>query len=202
MDITIKNLRKSYNDKLILEIPEMHFEKQKIIGIYGENGVGKSTLLRILAGAESYEGQILMDGELADYSKDYRIGLIQQKPYLFKRSVYENLEYPLKIRKVPKSERHEKVLSFLTAFQLLELSHQRADTLSGGESQKVALARMLLTKPRLLLLDETMAHLHEETMLFMEAQLNQYYEQEKCTILLVTHNQAQAKRFCHTGITI
>ncbi len=197
MEIVIQNLVKRYDQKLIFNISNLHFKKGKIIGLLGDNGSGKSTLLKMISGMDKeYEGKILYDGYSLKHHMTHRIGMVSQKPYLFKRSVYENIEYPLKIRKVEKGKRKEVVDGFLRDMNLESIQDQRADTLSGGEAQKVALARALSAKPKLLLLDETTANIHEEAICTIEHQLKSYHEQMACTIIFVTHNLLQAERFC------
>ncbi|MDF2614385.1 MAG: pstB1 [Clostridia bacterium] len=203
MEVRIQKLLKKYNQKTILDILDMHFKEGTIIGLLGDNGAGKSTLLKIISGIEKdYEGQILYNGyPLKDCHKQ-RIGMVSQKPYLFKRSVFENIEYPLKIRKIEKKKRKEIVDGYLREMNLEAIKGQRADTLSGGEAQKVALARALAAAPKLLLLDETTANIHEEAACAIETQLKSYHEQMGCTIIFVTHNLTQAERFCDECVWI
>lgn len=206
MEITIQNLLKKYRQKPVLDIPALHFKKGKIIGLLGDNGTGKSTLLKIISGIDfEYEGEVYYDGSPLKHMGSQirqRIGMVNQQPYLFRRSVYENVEYPLKIRKMLKGERKKIVDQFLADMNLETIKHQRADTLSGGEIQKVALARALAAEPKLLLLDETTANIHEEAVLTIEKQLIEYHKRTNCTIVFVTHNLMQAERFCEECICL
>ncbi|WP_070000579.1 ATP-binding cassette domain-containing protein [Cellulosilyticum sp. I15G10I2] len=197
MEIVIKHLLKKYNQKTVLDIPHLHVRKGQITGLLGDNGCGKSTLLKIIGGLDfDYEGEVLYDS--LHFKKENRqiIGMVSQNPYLFKRSVYENIEYPLKVRGIEKDKRKEIVNQFLQNMYIEGISSQRADTLSGGEAQKVALARVLAAAPKILLLDETTSNIHEEAVLIIEKELKAYHQSTGCTIIFVTHNQAQAKRFC------
>lgn len=201
MEILVKNLLKKYDQKTVLDISHLHFKKGTIIGLLGDNGAGKSTLLKIISGIDkTYEGEILYDGKPLKPYHTKEIGMVSQSPYLFKRSVYENIEYPLKIRKIAKNVRQQKVEKLISTMNLEAIRDQRADTLSGGEAQKVALARVLAASPRLLLLDETTANIHEEAVHTIEEQLRAYHQETLCTMIFVTHNLRQAERFCETCI--
>ncbi len=203
MEITVKNLLKKYNDKTVLKILDLHFTKGQITGLLGDNGSGKSTLLHIISGLDlDYEGEVLYEGACFKEENRQLIGMVSQKPYLFKRSVYDNIEYPLKVRGVPKQIRQEKVHKLMKNMNIEAISRQRAETLSGGEAQKVALARALAARPALLLLDETTSNIHEDAVLTIEEQLKVYHQETNCTIIFVTHNRMQAERFCDQCICL
>ena len=198
MEVRIHHLVKIIDKKQILNIPFLHFPEKRIIGLLGDNGSGKTTLLNIISGMDrQYEGQILYDSTPLNKKKSTQMGMVNQRPYLFRRSVFENIEYPLKIRKIDQHTRREWVEKLLQEMNLEAIRSQRADTLSGGELQKVALARALAAQPRLLLLDETTANIHKDATIAIERQLQKYHRQTHCTIIFVTHNIAQAERFCH-----
>lgn len=203
MKIDITGLRKYYSDKKILDIDELQIEKGKITGLIGPNGSGKTTLLRILAGLdEDFTGVIRYNGEIINNNIYKKMTLVTQKPYLFRRKVYENIEYPLKIRRVNRKIREQKVKEILERFEIEDLRDKRGHLLSGGESQKVSLARALVFEPELLLLDEPTSNIDPESIKIMEREILRFNRENKGTVLIVTHNIDQAERLCHRIIQL
>jgi tungstate transport system ATP-binding protein len=203
MNISIKNITKEYDNKLILNIDNYNIKKGKIIGIVGANGAGKSTLVKILGGLEKASGgRLLYDGE-QDFNKIYKeITVVFQHPYLLTTSVYNNIAYPLKLRKFKKQEIKNEVNKLMEDVEIKDLEKQRANTLSGGERQKVALARALAFNPSLLLLDEPTANIDPNSMVIMENMIKKINKTKGTTIIIVTHNLAQAKRICDKVIVM
>lgn len=190
MEIEICNLKKSYGKHMVLDIDSLKLHKQSITAIVGANGAGKSTLFSIIAGLmEADEGCVLYD-QSADvpYSK---LTLVFQEPYLLHTSVKENIAYPLKIRGYDKAFIQQRVEELARELGISRLLTKKADQLSLGEIQKVALARALSFHPDLLLLDEPSANLDPHTTLEIETMLS---KMKDTTILMITHNLAQAKR--------
>jgi ABC-type sugar transport systems, ATPase components len=197
MRIDIKKLRKNFADKQIFSIDAFSFESGLIHGIIGANGTGKTTLLRILSGVEPhYQGDVFYDEKRLEIALQKNITFLSQSPYMMNRTVLENIAYPLKIRKIPKSVISDKAEEAMKLMKVKDLSHRNATSLSTGETQKVALARALIIEPKLLLLDEPTANIDPESMLIIEEVLQKYNELTECTIISVTHNVEQAKRFC------
>lgn len=203
MNISIKNITKEYDDKLILNIDNLIIKKSKIIGIVGSNGAGKSTLVNIIGGLEKASGgRLLYDGE-QDLNKIYKeITVVFQHPYLLMTSVYNNIAYPLKLRKFKKHKIKNEVIMLLEDMEIRDLEKQRANTLSGGERQKVALARALAFNPSLLLLDEPTANIDPNSMVIMENMIKKINKTKGTTIIIVTHNLAQARRICDKVIVM
>lgn len=203
MELRIENLKKSYGDKEVLNIDEMTIEKNIITSIIGPNGSGKTTLLNIIAGLDrEYEGRVLYDGEGIDRDIVENMTIVFQKPYLFKRTVYENIEYPLKIRNVKKEKRRIRVLEVIKRLEIEDLIDKRADRLSGGESQKLALARALVFEPRLLMLDEPTSNIDPESIKLMEREILRFNEELGSTVLIVTHNMDQSLRLADETIEL
>ena len=197
MEVSIKNLKKLYSDKLVLDIDNLTMEKGKITGIIGPNGSGKSTLLNIVAGLDrEFSGIVKYDQKSINKEIYKEMTLVTQKPYLFRREVYENIEYPLRIRGVKKGEIKRRVKDIIERFEIEELKDKKAHLLSGGESQKVSLARALVFEPRLLLLDEPTSNIDPESIKIMEREILKYNRETKGTVLIVTHNIEQSKRLC------
>lgn len=197
MNVNIMELKKYYKDKLVLDIEKLNIKNGRITGIIGPNGSGKTTLLNIIAGLdEDFYGEINFDGRLLDNEIGKKMTLVFQKPYLFKRTVYDNIAYPLKIRKLDKVTVNQKVNTMMNKLDIGTLKNQKAHTLSGGESQKVSLARALVFEPDLLLLDEPTSNIDADSVKVMERELIKYNEEKNATIIIVTHNMEQAKRLC------
>lgn len=162
--LEVQGLRKAYGDRLLFEIEQLALERGKSYVVTGSNGVGKTTLLRILAGLEN--------AELASYVFDGRkiampeivtlapvVVYMHQHPYLFHSSVAANIAYGLKGRGLSKAEIVRRVEAEMAWAGLEEVAKVPPSRLSGGEKQRVALARARVLKPRLLLLDEPTANL-------------------------------------------
>lgn len=193
MGISIQNLKKIYDGRTVVDIEDLHIEKGKIYGIVGPNGAGKSTLLKLVSGLEDpCSGKVKVeDGEIT-YSN--------QKPYMYKASVLKNICMPLKFRKTPKNVMLKKAEKIIHEFNLKELIHADATKLSGGEMQKVALARALIFKPEFILLDEPTANIDPEYMEFIENSIIERNKELKTTFIIITHNINQAYRLCHKVI--
>ena len=203
MVLYIDNLTKKYGKKTVLDIKSLTIEKEKITGITGPNGCGKSTLLNIISGMDdefsgdiSYNGQALSRGEVENMT------YVFQKPYLFKRSVLENIAYPLKLRGLSHEQRDKRAMEMMVRFEIEDLKDERADLLSGGESQKVALARALVFEPKLLLLDEPTSSIDPDSIEVMEREILDFNKKTQATIVIVTHNMDQASRLCHNILSL
>lgn len=182
--IEIKNLKKYYKDRLILEITNLNFSKGKIYSILGRNGAGKSTLLKILGGILSYD-----QGNLR-YDRDNVI-LSTQEPLFFKGNVIYNLTEPFKLRNL-KIEL-DKVTIFLKEFQIEKLKESSVDNLSGGEKAKIQFIRIILYNKKILLLDEPTASMNKKSTYVVESILSELRDMG-CLIIIVTHDYEQAVR--------
>lgn len=182
--IEIKNLKKYYKDRLILEITNLNFSKGKIYSILGRNGAGKSTLLKILGGILSYD-----EGNLR-YDRDNVI-LSTQEPLFFKGNVIYNLTEPFKLRNL-KIEL-DKVTIFLKEFQIEKLKESSVDNLSGGEKAKIQFIRTILYNKKILLLDEPTASMDKKSTYIVERILSEL-RNTGCLVIIVTHDYEQAVR--------
>jgi len=197
MELQIKGLKQYYDDQLVLDIEDFHITQKTFLGIIGPNGAGKSTLAKIVANIEEAStGEVLYNGSsfTPELLKD--MTLVFQKPYLLRTTVYHNIAYPLQLRKVANDEIHRRVMTMMEEMEIVHLKDQKAWTLSGGEAQKVALARGLIFKPSLLILDEFTANIDPASMVMLEKILQKYYNKYFPSIIMVTHNLQQAKRLC------
>lgn len=202
MNIETSNIVKTYAQKNVLNLTgdyrQLLFESKKIHGIIGPNGSGKTTLMKIMAGLIApTAGNVLYDGQPLCQERRSEMTYSTHTPTLFSRSVYENIAYPLKIRKRDKDEIHQTVSHLLEEFELTEIQNQNARYLSGGESQKTALARALSFSPRLLFLDEPTANIDPKSIQIIEAALKKRNLENGLTIVIITHNLSQAFRICN-----
>ncbi len=197
MKLQIKNVKKTYGDQCVLHIDDLIIEKGSFLGIIGSNGAGKSTLIKIIAGLiDPSEGYIDYDDERALAKTQQSMTLVFQKPYLLRTTVFNNIAYPLTIRKIKKEEIVDRVNDVMKSLDIEYLKDQKAWTLSGGEAQKVALARAIVSKPSLLLLDEPTANIDPSSVLVMEENIKKFHKENNSTVVIITHNLQQSKRLC------
>lgn len=201
MNIVIKNLKKYYKDKLILDIPYLKIKKNEITGIVGENGCGKSTLLNIISGIDqNFSGKIYYNDKELNNEISKKITLVFQKPRLLNSVVYKNLSYPLSLRKIKKEDKKNEIEKMLKLLEIENLKDKKATKLSGGEQQKVALARALIFKPKLLMLDEATSNIDCDYKKTIEKIIVNYNTNENNTIILVSHDKEQIKSLCDNVI--
>ena len=162
--LEVRGLRKAYGERLLFEVPELVLERGRSYLLTGSNGVGKTTLLRILAGLEVADiRNYIFDGAKVTSQDISRLApaivYVHQHAYLFHSSVADNIAYGLKGRGLSKQEIAERVATEMAWAGLEEVAKVPPSRLSGGEKQRVALARARVLKPKLLLLDEPTANL-------------------------------------------
>ncbi|MGB3368872.1 MAG: ABC transporter ATP-binding protein [Acidaminobacteraceae bacterium] len=190
MYIELSNINKTY-ERNILNSVSYKFESGKCYGILGENGAGKSTLLKIIAGLETKcSGYINYDG----FDKNNELTYVGPSSYVMKKTVYDNIAYPLKIRGEDKTKISEGVSELLIRFGLGKFKETKARKLSSGESQKMLLARAMVFRPKVLLLDEPTSNIDKNFIKTIESVIKSIdYE---CIIILVTHNMEHAENIC------
>ena len=197
MEVRLEQVSKQYGSKQVFASLNEVFESGKITGLVGDNGAGKSTLLRLIAGLDlDYSGHIYYDGKLLSKPLYQQMTMVFQTPYLLKRSVYDNIAYPLQIRHRSAAEIRQKTEAMIARLGIEKLADQYAHKLSGGESQKVALARALIFEPDLVLLDEPMSGIDAASVRFMEEMIQEYVREYHKTVIMITHNARQAQELC------
>lgn len=174
--IKINNLKKLYGDRTVLDIKSLEIKKGECVILTGHNGSGKSTLLRILAGTENKTaGDVLTDGKLY---------YLPQQSLPFNKSVKSNILYCLDGKR---KERNESCGKILNAFNLKHLENKNAKTLSGGECQRLALARVLCKKGDIILLDEPSSAADSKGRELINKLICEYCEKAGCTLIMTTH---------------
>jgi len=187
MMIKINNLIKEYKGKRVVDIQALDIPEGMVFGIVGGNGSGKSTLLKMIAELEEKTyGVINKDISLSE------MVYLFQKPHLFNTSVRKNIAYPLEFRKWDKKNIELRVDEMIEKFDLGHISHQNAMKLSGGEAQKVNLARALVFNPKWIFLDEPTANIDPKS----TRQIESILKFLDINMILVTHNLNQASRLC------
>jgi len=195
METRFKNLSKSYDGKMILDIEQGIIKKGSRTAIIGPNGAGKSTFVKIIAGIEKADSGEIIYGDSMEFPQEL-VTLVFQKPYLLSTTVEKNIAYPMKLRGYDDETIEKRISELCEELKLTQFRKTKAWKLSGGETQKVALARALSFKPKLLILDEPTANIDPVTTAEIEQMLLRIGEKQEITIVLITHNLAQAKRTC------
>jgi tungstate transport system ATP-binding protein len=201
--IVAHEIRKKYQDNLVLDINSISFKEGEITGITGPNGSGKTTLLNIIAGLDpNFDGNVIYSGETLDIKIMRNMTLVFQKPYLFRRSVFENIAYPMILRKEKSETINEKVDEIARLLEIEDLLDKKGHQLSGGETQKVALARAIIFRPSVLLLDEATSSLDPASVQTIEEAIKRYNYETGATVIVITHNIEQSNRLCDNIISL
>jgi len=208
--LKIRNLKKIYNGRTVLDIESLNFQKRKIYAIVGPNGSGKTTLLNILNLLEkSDEGQIsFYDQEITNKSNSdilesrRRMTLVNQDPFLFHSTVYDNIAYGLKIRSLSSAEQGIRVKNALKMVGLSDFENRRVNQLSGGEAQRVVIARAIVIKPEILFLDEPTTSIDQRHIDIVEGIIKKIKKESKTTVIFTTHDLSQAYRLADEVISL
>jgi tungstate transport system ATP-binding protein len=195
VNLQIVDLQKNYRSIKALKSVSLNLQGNKIIVFLGVNGAGKTTLMRILAGLEDADsGQILFNSQNTETKALRQVStLVFQKTAMFTMNVYDNLAYGLKIRKVPKEEIAKRIPEELQTVRLSGFEKRRAKKLSGGEQQRIALARAFLLDSNVLFLDEPTANLDPNSATIIEKVIIDKKSSQRI-IVIATHNLNQARR--------
>jgi tungstate transport system ATP-binding protein len=208
--LKVKNLKKIYNNKTVLDIDYLSFQESKIYAIVGPNGSGKTTLLNILnLLVKPDKGQIFFrDQEIINNSNSKLLGiqrkmtLVDQDPFLFQSTVYSNVAYGLKVRSVSSIVQQNRIKNALDMVGLSGFENRKVDQLSGGEAQRVVIARALVIEPEILFLDEPTTNIDQRHIDIVERIIKKIKEKIKTTVIFSTHNLSQAYRLADEVISI
>lgn len=194
--IEIKNVNKFYGNAQALFDVSINIEKGAFVTLLGPSGSGKTTLLKLLAGFEPLaSGAIMMNGsDVSGVPTEKRnFGVVFQGYALFPHmSVFDNIAYPLRVRRMGRDEISKRVHAMLDLVQLSKFAKRKPSELSGGQQQRVALSRALVFNPDLLLLDEPMSALDKKLRVDLQEELREIHKTLGTTFINVTHDQEEA----------
>ncbi|HQV95867.1 MAG TPA: ATP-binding cassette domain-containing protein [Anaerolineales bacterium] len=200
--IEINNLLVKRNERIVLGVEHLSISRGETLAVVGPNGAGKSTLLLILAQLlKPASGEIRFDGKsLREWNElEYRrkISFVFQSPLLLDMTVEENVALGLTFRGAPKEQAKAEAAKWMKSLGVESLSARQASQLSGGEAQRVSLARAFVLNPELLLLDEPFAALDPPTRAKLIADLSALLAENHRAAVFVTHNLNEAAKLCH-----
>ena len=182
------------------------FEAGKLTTLLGPSGCGKTTTLRCIAGFyQPEEGDILINGERVNHLPPYSrpTGTVFQNYALFPHmTVFENVAYGLRIKKLSESEIKKKVAEGLEILQLEGMADRMPGQLSGGQQQRVAIARVLVNEPQVLLFDEPLSNLDAKLRVYMRREIRNLQERLGITTIYVTHDQEEAMSISDTMLVM
>ena len=194
--LSIRNVAKHFGKNIVLRDISLEIAEGEFLTILGESGSGKTTLLRILAGFEqSTSGEVWMSGERLDTEPPYRrrVNTVFQHYALFPHmTVEQNVGYGLAIAKRPAAEIQSRVAEALAKVKMSASAKSKPSKISGGQQQRIALARALVNRPRLLLLDEPLSALDANLRRQMQVELKALQREVGITFIFVTHDQDEA----------
>ncbi|WP_304224772.1 ABC transporter ATP-binding protein [Gracilinema caldarium] len=195
-DVIIEGVSKSFGDFKALKDVCLEIKKGEFFSLLGPSGCGKTTLLRIIAGFETPDtGLVTFDGvDVLPLPPNMRhANTVFQNYALFPHlSIFENVAFPLRIKKVPNREIKLKVMDYLKLVELENHAHKKPSQLSGGQKQRVAIARALINEPSVLLLDEPLSALDAKLRQHMLIELDKIHDKIGITFIYVTHDQQEA----------
>lgn len=195
--IVLKNICKQYDgEHYAVKNFNLDIQDREFIIFVGPSGCGKSTTLRMIAGLEDIsDGELWIDGELCNYyePKDRGLSMVFQNYALYPNmTVYGNLAYALKIRKVPKKEIDKKVHQVAKVLEIEQLLDRKPSALSGGQKQRVAIGSAIIRKPKAFLMDEPLSNLDAKLRAQMRIELAKLHRELETTVIYVTHDQTEA----------
>ena len=194
--VELKGVNKIYGSNHVVKDLDLFVEEGEFLTLLGSSGCGKTTTLRMIAGFEEpTTGSIQVEGENVEEKEPFErnVNTVFQSYALFPHmTIYENIAYGLKIKKVSKAEIKERVFEMMDLVQLSEFEKRYPSQLSGGQKQRVAIARALINKPKVLLLDEPLGALDLKLRKQMQLELKRLQKKLNITFIYVTHDQEEA----------
>lgn len=194
--IDFRDLRKTYGAAVALERVNLSVGPGEFMTLLGPSGSGKTTLLNIVSGMVApTSGSVLIDGRDVTHvpPRDRNLGMVFQNYALLPHmSVFDNVAFPLRIRRMPRREVESAVMAILELVRLKEFAHRRPKELSGGQQQRVSIARCLVYKPKLILMDEPLGALDKKLRYQLQFEIKKIHKELGVTVLYVTHDQEEA----------
>ena len=195
-EVQLKNISKRWGTFVGVDKFNLTIADQEFLVLLGPSGCGKTTTMRMIAGLEeATEGEIIIGGQVVNDMdpKDREVAMVFQSYGLYPNmNVYENIRFPLKVRKVDPSTHDERVRRAAEMVELTEFFHRKPAELSGGQRQRVALARAIVRKPNVFLMDEPLSNLDAKLRVSTRAQIKNLQHELKVTTIYVTHDQIEA----------
>lgn len=196
MNIKISNISHKYDEQLVLDNVSFSVEHGELVALLGPSGCGKTTLLRLIAGLLTLDmGKIFFDDKEVssiDPRKRNAVMVFQNYALFPHLSVQKNIDYGLRVRKVPRNEISTRVDGIIETVKLEGLKDRKVSELSGGQQQRVALARALVVNPDVLLFDEPLSNLDEKLRVSMRQEIRGILKKRDITGIYVTHDQEEA----------
>ena len=194
--LQLKHVNKRWGKFVGVDNFNLDIADQEFLVLLGPSGCGKSTTMRMIAGLEDVtDGEIWFGDRMVNKlePKDRDISMVFQSYGLYPNlSVYENIRFPLRVRKVPKEQHHEMVMHAIRMVELEDFMDRRPADLSGGQRQRVALGRAIVRKPTVFLMDEPLSNLDAKLRVSTRAQIKNLQSKLKTTTVYVTHDQIEA----------
>jgi tungstate transport system ATP-binding protein len=192
--IELKDVKLKRGSRITLDVSHFQIFPGENVAVIGANGAGKSTLLQVIAcllgpgEGRVYAGGRHVGREMSALDARRRMAMVLQRPYLLDATVFDNVAIGLRMRHVPQNEVKVRVDEALSLFGIGHLAERRGRSLSGGESQRVSLARAMVLRPEVLLLDEPMGSLDVPTRMALLEELGRIIKKTRLTTIYVTHD--------------
>ena len=195
-EIQLRNIGKRWGSFIGVENFDLTIADKEFLVLLGPSGCGKTTTMRMIAGLEdATEGEIVIDGKVVNdlEPKERDVAMVFQSYALYpNKNVYENIRFPLKVRKVDPATHDERVRRASAMVELDDFLHRRPAELSGGQRQRVALARAIVREPNVFLMDEPLSNLDAKLRVSTRAQIKNLSHELAVTTIYVTHDQVEA----------
>lgn len=196
MSLELRNIRKAYGETPVLDDVSLHMEAREFVAFLGPSGSGKSTLLRIIAGLETLDaGEVILDGRRIDalHPGDRDVAMVFQAYALYPHmTVRENMAFGLRNARVPQAEIDARIAQAAAVLEIESQLDKRPGQMSGGQRQRVAIGRAIVKHPKLFLFDEPLSNLDAALRTRTRVELAQLRRRVDATIIMVTHDQAEA----------
>lgn len=195
-EVVLKNIKKAYDTNVVIDGVNLDIKDKEFLVLVGASGCGKSTILRMIAGLEEITGGEIFIGEKKVNNvapKDRDLAFVFQSYALYPHmTVYENIAFGLKMRKVKENIIDQKVKEAAESLNLTEYLDRRPKQLSGGQRQRVALGRAIVREPKVFLMDEPLSNLDAKLRVQMRSEIKKLHQKLQTTFIYVTHDQTEA----------